>query len=419
MNRWLYRFRRLFEQLWVVVGLYGLAGGLLALAAVFLTPLVSEEAAARFGKFQAVEALLTILASSLLAVSTFALGAMVSAYAAVGSGATPRATALVVTDPRTQRALATFIGGFLFSIVALVAVEASYYGPEGRAIVYFGTLAVVLVLAWTLLSWTDHLGRVGRMSYVLQRVEDEAWSSMRDRIEAPRLGAHPIDPDDRKGFDTIVRAARTGYVQNLDAALLQSVAEREGLTFELACVPGTFVTDDHALVRIKGDSGGDLEASVRRAFTIGAARTFDQDVRFGLIVLGEIAARALSPAVNDPGTAVLVTGIAVRLLKRWGEADHQACEVRHPNLRAPTLASADLVDDILGPVARYGAGDVAASVRLQKALLVLGESPDADLAEAARGLARQSVERSRRVMTLPEDVERVLAAVPEERADLR
>lgn len=419
MNRWLYHWNRLTEQLWMRVGLYGLLGVVLALAAVLFAPLVDDDTAARFGKFEAVESMLTILASSLLAVATFSLGAMVSAYTAVGSSATPRATGLVVTDPRTQNALSTFIGGFLFSIVALVAVEASYYGPEGRAIIYFGTLAMILILAWTLLRWTDHLGRVGRMSYVLDRVETEAWNAMRDRIAAPRLGACPIDESDREGFDQIVRSATTGYVQNVDTAHLQATAERHGLTVEIACLPGTFVTDGHVLVRARGQQIDALEDDVRDAFTIGHGRTFDQDVRFGLIVLGEIAGKALSPAVNDPGTAILVTGIAVRLLKRWGEADRDDCEVNHPAVRAPALLSADLLDDVLGPVSRFGASDVAVSVRLQKALEVLCRSPDTELARAARHLSEVAIQRSQTAVAVPDDLERIVVARGDERADMR
>ena len=419
VNRWLYHWNRLTEQLWMRVGLYGFLGVVLALAAVLFAPFVDEETAVRFGKFEAVESMLTILASSLLAVATFSLGAMVSAYTAVGSAATPRATGLVVTDPRTQNALSTFIGGFLFSIVALVAVEASYYGPQGRAIIYFGTLAMILILAWTLLRWTDHLGRVGRMSYVLDRVETEAWSAMRDRIAAPRLGACPIVDGDREGFDQIVRSEQTGYVQNVDAAHLQATAERHGLTIEIACLPGTFVTDGHVLIRARGPHVDDLDDDVRGAFAIGHGRTFDQDVRFGLIVLGEIAGKALSPAVNDPGTAILVTGIAVRLLKRWGDAERDLCEIDHRSVRAPALASADMLDDVLGPVSRFGAADVAVSVRLQKALEVLRQSPDRDLASAARHLGEVSIRRSTKAVAVPDDLERIVTARGDERADMQ
>ena len=67
---------------------------------------------------------------------------------------------------------------------------------------------------------------------------------------------------------------------------------------------------------MSGPEDEDVHKAVAEAFTIGAERTFDQDPRFGLCVLAEIASRALSPAVNDPGTAIDVIGRAVRLLVR-------------------------------------------------------------------------------------------------------
>ncbi len=419
MNRWLYHWNQLRDQLWVSVGLYAVMGGALALAAVLFAPFVSAETATRFGKFEAVESLLTILASSLLAVATFSLGAMVSAYTAVGAAASPRATGLVVTDRRTQNVLATFIGGFLFAIVALVAVEASYYGAEGRAIIYFGTLGVIALVAYTLLRWTDHLGRMARMSHTLDRVEGETAEAIQDRIAAPRLGARPIDETDRAGFNRVVQATQTGYVQNVDAADLQATAKRYGLTLEIACLPGTFLTDDHVVVRARGAGfPEDFDRKIQQAFTIGHGRTFDQDVRFGLIVLGEIAGKALSPAINDPGTAIAVTGIAVRLLKRWGESERLTCAVLYPDLRAPMLDSRDLVDDVLGPVSRFGSGDVAVSVRLQKALEVLKHSPDPDLSAAATHLSRVALERNRAAMSINDDLSRVVAAMADERADM-
>lgn len=419
MNRWRFHWNQLREKLWFTVGLYAVAGGVLALAAVLFAPLVSQDAAIRFGKFEAVEALLTILASSLLAVATFSLGAMVSAYTAVGSGATPRVTAIVVGDRQTQRALATFIGGFLFAIVSLVAVEASYYGAQGRAIIYFGTLALIALVAWRLLQWTNHLGQLARMSYMLDQLEARATDAMRGRIEAPQLGGAPIDPYDRDGFDRLVRAGKTGYVQNIDSGDLQATAEDCGVLLELAVLPGTFVAEGHVLARVRGgDLPGDFDQQIRDGFVIGHNRTFDQDVRFGLVVFGEIAARALSPAVNDPGTAIAVTGVAVRMLKRWAETDWAACEVRHDRLRVPNVEAADLIDDILGPVARYGAGDVAASVRLHKALEILKACDDREMAKAADRFARVALERSRHSMPIEDDLRRVMEANTDERADM-
>jgi uncharacterized membrane protein len=90
----------------------------------------------------------------------------------------------------------------------------------------------------------------------------------------------------------------------------------------VAALPGTFVAPGRALAYVTADSGvlSDIDTSqIAQTFLIRDDRIFDEDPRFGLIVLSEIASRALSPAVNDPGTAIDIIGTFVRLFARWSE----------------------------------------------------------------------------------------------------
>ncbi|RZJ37287.1 MAG: DUF2254 domain-containing protein, partial [Brevundimonas sp.] len=125
-------------------------------------------------------------------------------------------------------------------------------------------------------------------------------------------------------------------------------------------------------------------------------RTFEQDPRFGLIVLGEIAERALSPAVNDPGTAIQIVGVAVRLLDDWGRCLPQAADAnaRHDRVVRPVLSPDDLVHDVFGPVIRYGGGDVAVAIRTQKALRSLAAC-DSAISPSAATLAKEAAGRAR------------------------
>lgn len=136
MSGWWFLLVQLSRRLLVRASAYALFAVLAALAAVWFAPLVPQEMAQRLGG-EAVEDILRALASSMLAVATFSLSAMVVAYTAVSAQMTPRAAAFVTDDGATQRALATFVGAFLFTIVALVAIGANYYGPGGRAILSF------------------------------------------------------------------------------------------------------------------------------------------------------------------------------------------------------------------------------------------------------------------------------------------
>ena len=103
-------------------------------------------------------------------------------------------------------------------------------------------------------------------------------------------------------------------------------------------------------------------------------RSYDQDPRFGASVLTEIASRALSPAVNDPGTAIDVINRALRVLAVWDEPveeDDDDGAVLYPNVHVPPIRLEDLFDDLFTPIARDGAGIVEVGLRLQKALAIL------------------------------------------------
>src|SRR5690606_39284926 len=94
-------------------------------------------------------------------------------------------------------------------------------------------------------------------------------------------------------------------------------------------------------------------AALQDCFTIGDTRTFEQDPELGLVVLAEIASRALSPAVNDPGTAIDVIGTATRLLAHWQDSDEEgAGHVPFHRVHVPPLLPAKLFDDAFRPIAR-------------------------------------------------------------------
>lgn len=385
MNRWLFLIRRASRQLWWRASLYALFGVLAALLAAVGAPYVPEAMADRLGG-SSVEAVLTILASSLLAVATFSLGAMVTAYTSVSSSATPRAAALVTGDESTQKSLATFVGAFLYSIVGVTAINAEYYGAGGRAILFILSLAVVALVAFRLLAWVSRLTSLARLGHTIGQVEARTALAMQAYARSPRLGG--CEGGVHSGVELVGDAA--GYVQNIDARRLQALAEEDDRQIELLVRPGAFKMRDEPLARMTGDRPDDARLAVyRTAFILDADRTFEQDPRYGLIVLGEIAAKALSPGINDAGTAIQVIGAGARLLDDWAltceaaEGDSGACD----RLFVPTVSARDMVEDLYAPIIRYGSGDASVAVRMQKTLAVLAGRNGA-LGQAARQTAR-------------------------------
>lgn len=414
MSKWQWVLLQMSRRLWVratLIGALGVAAAIIAaLAERFLPWRLPIDIGA-----DAVDSILSIIASSMLAVTTFSLSVMASAYGAAASNVTPRATKLLRQDRLTQNVLSTFIGSFLFSIVGLVTLKTGAYGPQGRGILFAVTVGVIALVVVSLLRWIDYLTRLGNVTETTARVEAAARAAMLARIEHPFLGGRELDTDAREPppLAAIVRSRVTGYVQYVDVSALQDCGEQLDAELGLAVVPGAFVHVGQPLAWIEAIEGGagalegleDAAARVGAAFSIGSERSFDQDPRFGLAVLSEIAARALSPAVNDPGTAIEVIGRASRLLTLWaGAGDAPAPQPPDcPRVRVPRLTSADLFDDAFRAIARDGATMIEVQLRLQKTLAALRTMGDEDFQAAADEQARLARAHAQEALRLDAD----------------
>lgn len=410
MNRWLFIWRRTTRELWFRAGLYAVFGVVAALAAVVAAPLVPTEMAERFGG-ESVEQVLTILASSLLAVATFSLGAMVTAYTAVSSAATPRVASLVTGDEATQKSLSTFVGAFLYAIVGVTAINAHYYAAEGRAVLFLTSLMVVGLVAFRLLAWINRLSRLARLGHMIELVEDHGTRALLEAADRPNMGGRSghLGPQ-----STPVFSQETGFVQNVDPDHLQKTAEAANTEIEVVAGPGTFVRRGEVLCRIGlVDADEALCERFSSAFTLGRSRSFEQDPRFALTVLGEIAGKALSPGINDPGTAVEIATTGVRLLDAWNGARQDArgtVDKKYDRLCAGSLLEIDLLEDVFGPLIRYGAGDLRVAIQLQQALGSLAADRGA-LGRDATLLRKEALRRSLAALSCPEDRARLKANI--------
>lgn len=399
-----FMLNRIGEQLWV----RPLAIGALSVGAAFLAHAVDGTGLGEHVPSVApasIESLLSIMSSSMLVIATFAVASMVAAYASASSTATPRAFTVVIADDVSQNALSTFIGAFIFSIVARIALQNEYYGTAGRFVLFALTLATFAIVIITFVRWVDRIARLGRVGATIETVEEATHRAIVHRRRHPTLGGAPIDeiPDGEP-----VPGAGIGYVQRIDIDALERFAESCEATVVVMCLPGVFVAPGRPVAQLVGRASGTSSPEdlgrVAKAFTIGRERHFDDDPRFGLIVLSETASRALSPAVNDPGTAVQVVGAIVRLLATWVAPASEGEPGRCIRVRVPRLATADLVRDGFAAIARDGAGLVEVAVAVQDALAALATLGDPALTSAVRDEATAALQRAEIALVLPADI---------------
>ncbi|QIE43047.1 DUF2254 domain-containing protein (plasmid) [Rhodobacteraceae bacterium SC52] len=393
ISRQIWKLRTALRKIWVRVVAFAVLAAASIVLAKLLAPLLPEGLAFKTGA-ESVERLLNLLASSMLAVTTFSLSIAVSAFSGAAQNATPRAIALLQQDRTTQNVLATFLGAFLYSLLGIIALSAGLYDSNAQVILFFVTIAVTGLVIVALMRWIGHLMSFGRMGNTLDRVELAAKNALARWRTAPNLGGHPINGDVPAGGAEVL-AKKSGYVQHVDMPSLNGLAEKSGAQIFIDRRPGGFVANGQALCSVHGSQlEADDRANIQAAFSIGTERVFEEDPRFGLIVLSEIASRALSPAVNDPGTAISVIGRIVRLLSDW--PNHETPEICFPQMHVPRILAEDMLVDALRPVARDGADNIEVQVRLQKALASLRSTAPDDFEDPAARLACEALERANR-----------------------
>ena len=103
-----------------------------------------------------------------------------------------------------------------------------------------------------------------------------------------------------------MRVTQVGYIQYIDPETVLTLAREHDLVIRLLCKPGCFVRDGRRIALVWPAERVDeqLEGQIRHAFQIGNLRTPTQDVAYAVNQLVEMAVRAMSPAINDPFTAM-------------------------------------------------------------------------------------------------------------------
>jgi len=253
-------------------------------------------------------AVLGTLASSMFTFVVFVCSALLVAVQLASAQLTPRIIALVFNDRGTRFALTLFVFTFTFTLAVLVRVNTSVPLLTAEAAAY-GCLI-------------DQVGKTLRPSGAVRMVAVHA----REVIERvyPRLLAGSAegvtDPADLPfgGSSVTVPCREDGVVLAFDVQGLLTLASRADCTIELVPRVGDFIAAGDPLFRVYPAGAAVVTKDLDHSVAVAQERTLEQDPAFAFRILVDIASKGLSPAINDPTTAVLVIDQIHHLLKNVG-----------------------------------------------------------------------------------------------------
>lgn len=246
-----------------------------------------------------------------------------------------------------------------------------------------------------------------------RQVEKVTRAQFRDRLSQPCLGGRPFTGDLPDGAKPVL-AWESGYIRQIFPEELNAVGEKHDIRVYLTRSVGSFVAIGAPLINVQS-IGDDLDwdamiADLKETIILGDLREYDQDPRFGLIVMSEIGSKALSPGVNDPRTAIDVINRIGRILSDYSDEIETEPETLLAHLNVAPLDPVDLLRDGFGAISRNGAGVLEVQQRLQQTLSGLMRHPDKALCCAARDLAKQELARGLEALGFEPDREALIAS---------
>ena len=285
----------------------------------------------------------------------------------------PRLVLWVARDPVVSHALGVFISTFLYALMALAWVDRD---ASGKVPFISGWLVFALLLASMamFIALIERVGllQVNRMLIFIGARGRKAIDELYPATAVVSPTAKTAADYQRRVTQTLTHAGRPQVIQAIDSDALVNLATRAGAVIEIAAAVGDTLLERMPLARVCGSGQVVDEEALKSAIEIGDERTFEQDPKFALRLLVDIAIKALSPAINDPTTAVQALDQIEDLLLRLGSRclDVGSCRDNQGSIRL-TIPSPDWDDFLrlaLDEIRYCGASSVQV-MRRMKALI--------------------------------------------------
>jgi uncharacterized membrane protein len=355
-------------------------------------------------------AVLGTLASALFTTIVFICSALLVAVQLASAALTPRIIGIVFRDPITKHSLTLLVFAFTFSLAALVRIKETV--PLMTHTAAYMSIVCLAIFFYLI----DHLGKALRPSGALRAV---AWLARRviDKVYPP----NPVESQETTSLEAAqvlqekptatIPSPRDGVVLAFDEKGLLALAQRGDCVIEMVPQVGDHVAVGDPLFRVF--RGAVPAEALSESIAVGQERTLEQDPTFAFRIMVDIASKALSPAINDPTTAVLALDQIHHLLRVVGDRNLGTGNVRDAAGRLRLVYRTpdwkDFVQLAVTEIRHFGAESIQVARRLRAMLDNLIQTlPDAraPLLRQELALLHRSAER---FFAEPED--RALAEV--------
>jgi len=312
-------------------------------------------------------AILDATVTMTLSFLVFTFGSLLVAIQVAGGQLTPRIIAtMLLRDNIVRYTVGLFVFSMMFAISALNRLETQVHQ---LVLLLAGCLAVMSMASFLYLI--DYAARLLRPISILARVAETGFAVIEQQYPEPSRAPDMIAKPLKLGHPAriVSHIGASQVLLTVETNELVAMAQAADGVVELMPSIGDFVGRDEPLFALYGGGATLADETLRDAVRFGTERTMEQDPTFSFRIVVDIALKALSPAINDPTTAVLAIDQLHRLLRIVGTRhlsnDHIADDSGQVRLIFRTPNWQDFVNLAFSEIRRCGANNFQVARRLR------------------------------------------------------
>lgn len=322
--------------------------------------------------------ILGTLVAGIISLMVFSFSMVMVVLNSAASSLSPRVIPALISSRSHQVVLGVYLGTIINSLMLISTIQ------EGDdinvpSLGIFLALGLAVICLCLFVYFIRSISLSIQVDFILNRVYKQTLAQLRTRRRQLQDSHGPAWPDDAQW--SVVRARRSGYFKALNVTAAHDVLDDHDARMTVQVHYGFFVMPGHPLMRIERELDDDCTNRLLDCFDFYVEEYAHRHFFFGFKQIVEIAVRALSSGINDPGTAIkAIDMLSVLLAERMEMPDHEVAHAQdRPRIFIRELNLHQLLQMTFGPQRRYGADDLQVlQALLQACKNLLYAAKDAD-----------------------------------------
>ncbi|AZQ44541.1 DUF2254 domain-containing protein [Nonlabens ponticola] len=312
--------------------------------------------------------ILSTLIASGLSMLVFSFSMVMLLLSQAANNYSPRVLPSLIANRRHQTILGTFLAMILYNMITILGIESKSDGYTMPALsVFIGVLSAVIALA-AFVYFIHSISTSIQINQILKKIYNVTNERLQEVVDDSEAKNDWPDTDDWN----IYNSKQNGTLQNYSAVALQGMAEEYDIKFEFIIIKGQYIFEGQPIARTSKKLTDEQEEELYKNFNFNESELVYDNYVLGFKQIAEIGVKAMSPGINDPGTALDTINYLMELfalrMKKNDNTIIRAEDSEEPLIKVKTVDFTDLLYQTMVAYRTYCKHDM---VVMQKLFLMM------------------------------------------------